>query len=74
MSNETLHSKAMELSPSDKLQLIEDLWDSLSTHPADVPLTEAQADELDRRVADHQRDPNNVIPWEQVRRELLEDE
>jgi putative addiction module component (TIGR02574 family) len=32
-----------------------------------MPLTEPQRAELDRRLADHQSNPDNVVPWEEVR-------
>lgn len=38
------------LSAEERLDLLERLWDSLSAVPANVPLTEAQRDELDRRL------------------------
>ena len=44
------------LTPEERIQLAEDLWDSLAEIPESVPLTEAQAEELDRRVEDYERD------------------
>jgi putative addiction module component (TIGR02574 family) len=55
-----------KLSPEERLDLIEELWDSLSTDPARIPLTEAQADELDRRSAEMEQDDSLGIPWETV--------
>ena len=55
-----------KLTPEERLDLIEELWDSLSTHPAKIPLTEAQAKELDRRVAEMDEDDSLGIPWETV--------
>jgi putative addiction module component (TIGR02574 family) len=55
-----------KLSPEERLDLIEELWDSLSTDPAGIPLTEAQADELDRRLAEMEQDDSLGIPWETV--------
>ena len=55
------------LSPAERLQLVEELWDSLS--PADIPLTPAQAEELDRREALHRANPHRGRPW----REVLDD-
>jgi putative addiction module component (TIGR02574 family) len=55
-----------KLSPEERLDLIEELWDSLSTDPARIPLTEAQADELDRRLAEMEQDDSLGIPWETV--------
>jgi putative addiction module component (TIGR02574 family) len=55
-----------KLSPEERLDLIEELWDSLSADPARIPLTEAQADELDRRLAEMEQDDSLGIPWETV--------
>ena len=41
-----------KLSPEERLDLIEELWDSLSADPAKIPLTDAQAKELDHRVSE----------------------
>lgn len=38
------------LSPDERLDLIEDLWDSLAATPEKIPLTAAQRAELDRRL------------------------
>jgi putative addiction module component (TIGR02574 family) len=55
-----------KLSPEERLDLIEELWASLSTDPAKIPLTEAQANELDRRMAEMDHDDSLGIPWETV--------
>jgi putative addiction module component (TIGR02574 family) len=51
-----------ELSSAEKLELINELWDSLEAQ--DVPLTPEQMDELDRRIAGADAEPG--IPWEEV--------
>ena len=56
-----------KLSVAERIQLAEDLWDSVSAETADVPLTEAQKAELDRRIADLERDPQAGESWEVVR-------
>ncbi len=57
-----------ELSPDERLRLLERLWDSLSDD--DVPLTNAQRAELDRRLDELDRDGPTGIPWEEVLRRL----
>ncbi len=52
------------MSPEERLRLLEKLWDSLSDD--DVPLTEAQRKELDRRLDDLDREGPRGIPWEEV--------
>ncbi len=44
-----------KLSPDERLDLIEELWDSLSADPSKIPLTDAQAKELDRRLDEMDR-------------------
>lgn len=51
------------LSIAERLRLVEDLWDSIA---ADTPLTDAQRTELDRRLADHEANPDDVVSWEEV--------
>lgn len=54
------------LSTDERLDLLEELWDSLTKDPASVPLTDAQRDELDRRLDDIERNGATGIPWEEV--------
>jgi putative addiction module component (TIGR02574 family) len=56
------------LSPRQRLDLIEALWESLDDK--DVPVTEAQRAELDRRIAGFEQDREQSIPWDQLSAEL----
>ena len=58
-----------ELSVAERIQLVEDLWDSIA-EDADIPLTDAQKAELDRRLEDLERNPDAGEPWEAVRARL----
>ena len=58
----------MKLSVSERIQLVEDIWDSIAANaPNTVDLSQAQKAELHRRVAAHRADPSTAVPWEQVR-------
>lgn len=57
------------LSPEQRLQLIEELWDSLTPQEA-APLSPELAEELDRRVAEMEADPTAGRPWEEVLADL----
>jgi putative addiction module component (TIGR02574 family) len=46
------------------LKLVEEIWDSIAADSAAVALTDAQRAELDRRIADHEANPDDVVPWE----------
>ena len=58
------------LSSEERLRLLEELWDSLSATPEAVPLTNAQREELDRRLDELDRDGPVGIPWEDVLRRI----
>ena len=59
-----------DLSPSEKLQLIEDLWDSLSAVPDAVPVHDWQKEELARREANLAKNPDSGLAWDEVEREV----
>ncbi len=58
------------LSPEERIQLAEDLWDSLVPTPEALPLSDALAQELDRRVAAYRADSNPGRPWQDVLDEI----
>lgn len=55
------------LSVEERLALVEELWDSIAESSAAVPLSDAQRAELDRRLADHEAHPEDVVSWEEVK-------
>ncbi len=62
--------KIEELSPDERLELLEELWESLRQSPDNVPLTSTQREELDRRLdeleSDVSRGEELGIPWDVV--------
>ena len=59
-----------DLSPSEKLQLVEDLWDDLAATPDAVPVHDWQKDELARRKANLLSKPGSALSWEEVQRRV----
>ena len=59
-----------DLSPAEKLQLVEDLWDDLAASPDDVPMHEWQKEELRRRKANLMNRPGSGLSWEEVKRRV----
>ncbi len=55
-----------DLTAAERLQLIEELWDSLSDDPSAIPLTDAQIAELERRLAEYRRDGDPGQPCHEV--------
>ena len=61
------------LSIAERLQLVEDVWDSIATEQPDataLPITAAERAELDRRLDAHANDSGAAVPWSEVRAAL----
>jgi len=61
-----------DLTPSEKLQLVEDLWDDLAASPENVPVHDWQREELARRRANLQRNPASALNWDEVKSRVRE--
>jgi len=74
MANPKLE-ELLKLPPAERIELAMALWDSVEDSPeidALFPLTDAQRAELDRRLAEHERNPSSGVPWDEVQRRLLD--
>ena len=66
MNTATLNFR--ELPISERIQLVEDIWDSIADEtPNQLDLSAADRAELHRRLEEHQADPSSSIPWSEVR-------
>ena len=63
-------SDILRLTVAERIQLAEDIWDSVVAFPESVPLTDAQKEELDRRLQAHARNPNEGISWDELKNKL----
>lgn len=59
------------LSREERIALVQDIWDTIAAEPYQPLLTEPQRQELERRVAEDDANPNDVVPWEQVKAQAL---
>jgi len=66
----TVHKEIRSLSVADRLQLLEEIWDSLAETPETIPVTDAQRKELARRRRAHARNPSAAKSWTEVRARL----
>ena len=60
------------LSVPERVQIVEDLWDSIARSNAEVPIPQWQKDELARRKKDYLRNPDSGLTWNQVKRDILQ--
>lgn len=66
----TEFAQVFELTLSEKLQLLEDLWDSIAQAPEQIPVLDWQKEELAKRKAAYLRNPNSGSSWEDVKERI----
>lgn len=62
------------LTVGERLELIEQVWESLRRGAGVLPLSDAERAVIEARRAEHRTDPGAALPWETVRVELLGDQ
>ena len=55
------------LSIEDRILLVQAIWDSIAAEQAYPDLTELQKQELDYRINDYEKNPDNVLTWEEIK-------
>lgn len=68
MDSSPLLKQILELPPEQRLQLVEDIWDSLARSEQNVPVPDWHRQELDRRLADPREDA--TLSWDEVQQRL----
>jgi putative addiction module component (TIGR02574 family) len=58
------------LNALEKLELIGELWDSLSDSAASLPIPDWQRQELEHRLAQADANPNAAVSWDEFERRL----
>jgi putative addiction module component (TIGR02574 family) len=69
--NTSLFDQVRQLSVEEQIELVEALWDNIVERNAVPGPTEAQKAELDRRLSEHAANPDDVVPWSEVKDSAL---
>jgi putative addiction module component (TIGR02574 family) len=64
------HANVLSLSIPERIQLVEDIWDTIAEVPGEVRLTDEQKAEIDRRLDAYHRNPDEGSPWGMVRERI----
>jgi len=59
-------AEILKLPPEERMRLAEIIWESLALEPSSVPLGDAHRAVIDERVAEHERDPDDVVSRAEV--------
>lgn len=70
MNSDSL-TRSLDLSIAERIQLVEDIWDSIAAEQTQIPLTAAQESELEERLADAARHPGVGTDWAELKTRLL---
>lgn len=65
-----LLDEILELPIAERIKLVGDIWDSIAVRPEAVQVTPEQMAEIERRLEDYRKNPDDVVPWEEVRERL----
>ncbi len=60
----------MQLPVTQKLAIVEELWDSIAASPDSLPVPEWQKEELARRRADYLEHPESGVPWAEAKERI----
>ena len=72
MDSPSIPLEIRQLPIPERIQLVEQIWDSIAEDEAAFELTAAQKAKLDRRLAAHKESPDRGSSWEDVKARLLE--
>jgi len=59
------------LSIPERIQLVEDIWDTIATEAEAIELTEAEKRTIDERLESYHRNPDLGSPWEDVYKRMM---
>ena len=72
MDTQPIIQQFRKLDPRAKLHLLEQLWEEVAADPDRIPLTDEQRELLDERLRQHEENPEDVVDWEDVKKEAKE--
>ena len=58
------------LSDTDKILLLDELWQDVAAHAAQIPVHDWQKSVLDRRYEEYLKNPTDGSPWPEVQQRL----
>ena len=66
------YADILALSIDDRIALVQAIWDSIADETGALPVPEEQQRELDRRIAELDANPENVLTWDEFNARLGE--
>ncbi len=73
MSTEPFVTQFRELTPDEKIRLIQEPWSEIADEVSRMPLSESQLRLPDERLADEEQNPDDAEPWAKAKEDILRD-
>ncbi|MFM7190662.1 MAG: addiction module protein, partial [Microcystaceae cyanobacterium] len=70
LMNTLLTEHIMPLTVAERLQLIEEIWDSISHNDSEILLTSPQKEEIDRRLESYHDVKNQGKSWQEIKQKF----
>lgn len=61
----------LSLSVTERLEIVNEIWESIANEHMNLPVPEWQIAEVERRSAEMDANPHLGIPWEEVKKWVL---
>jgi putative addiction module component (TIGR02574 family) len=59
-------AEILKLPIEERIRLVELIWESIAANPSAVPLSDAHRAAIDEALAEHERNPGDVLTRDQV--------
>ena len=64
-------SHIVEIPIDQRIQLVEDIWDSIAEIPQSVKVPDWHKNELDKRLEEFHASPEEASPWAEIKEKIL---
>ena len=67
MTTKELTKEIASLSMEERIELIGNIWDTVVDSPEEIPMTQEECEELDRRIEEFEKSPKEGIRWQDLK-------
>ncbi len=71
MTQSEIAVEIKQLTVAERVLLVQEIWDSIVADQVSLPITEAQRDELDKRLEAYRAAPEEESSWEEVKNRVI---
>jgi putative addiction module component (TIGR02574 family) len=69
--NTAIVAETLKYDISERILIVEDIWDSIAQVPKALQITETQKKELARRLEQYHKNPDSGTPWKIIKERIV---